>query len=89
MISKLTLVNKRRNKLPKQINLRVTGKHKMHCAGCENTVEFILSQIPEVEHVAADHKTQKITVSLKSDRVELQQLQSELEYAGYQVEPSQ
>ena len=39
------------------LNLKVIGDHTMHCAGCERSITFSLSQLPGVEEVKADWKT--------------------------------
>ena len=56
--------------MSKTLNLNVVGDHTMHCAGCERTVTFTLSQLPGVEQVKADWKNQDIQVELSSDEVD-------------------
>jgi copper chaperone CopZ len=72
--------------MAKQLVLKVVGHHKLHCSGCERTVEFILSQLPGVQNVKADHRNQRIEVRIKSEDPDLGKLQSELDLAGYKVE---
>ena len=68
------------------LNLKVVGDHTMHCAGCERSITFSLSQLPGVEHVKADWKTQDIQIDLSPDKVDLEKIKAELDWIGYQVE---
>lgn len=72
--------------MSKTLNLKVVGDHTMHCAGCERTVTFTLSQLPGVEQVKADWKNQDIQVELSSDEVDLEKIKAELDWIGYEVE---
>ena len=72
--------------MSKTLNLKVVGEHTMHCAGCEHSVTFTLSQLPGVEEVKADWNTQEILVDLSSDEVDLEKIIAELEWIGYEVE---
>ncbi|HHO56690.1 MAG TPA: heavy-metal-associated domain-containing protein [Trueperaceae bacterium] len=69
----------------KDIKLLVVGSQKMSCGGCEKTVEFALSQKAIVTSVAANHKTQVISLSL-ADTSNIQKLQEELKWIGYETE---
>lgn len=66
--------------------LRVTGNHTMHCAGCARGVQFVLHQLPGVRQVDADYRTQEIRVVTEPATVTIDQLQSQLDGIGYQVE---
>jgi copper chaperone CopZ len=66
--------------------LRVTGDHTMHCGGCARSVQFVLHQLPGVQKVDADFRTQEIRVVLDSSVVSVEQLQSQLDGIGYQAE---
>lgn len=68
------------------IKLKVVGDHTMHCAGCERSVTFTLSQMSGVEQVKADWNTQVIQVDLSSDEVDLEKIKTELDWIGYEVE---
>jgi copper chaperone CopZ len=57
----------------------------MHCAGCERSITFSLSQLPGVEKVKADWKNQAIQIELSSDEVNLEKIKSELDWIGYEV----
>lgn len=71
-----------------KITLKIIGENTLHCAGCERTVKFTLSQLPGVKEVQADHKTQQIEVSLTSDETNAAKITSELAWIGYEVEPA-
>jgi len=65
--------------------LRVVGQQKMHCGGCEHAVQFTLKQVPGVQQVEASHKTQLIKLRFDSQNVDLERIQQELDWIGYQV----
>lgn len=65
--------------------LKVTGEQTMHCGGCESTVKFTLKQLPGVQDVKASHKTQLIKLTLDPQRADLERIQQELGWIGYQV----
>jgi copper chaperone CopZ len=67
------------------LKLKVIGDHTMHCAGCERSITFSLSQLPGVEEVKADWKTQAIQIDLSSDEVNLEKIKAELDWIGYEV----
>ena len=67
------------------LKLKVIGDHTMHCAGCERSITFSLSQLPGVEEVKADLKTQAIQIELSSDEVNLEKIKAELDWIGYEV----
>jgi copper chaperone CopZ len=71
--------------MTKALNLKVVGEHTMHCAGCERTITFSLSQLPGVEEVRADWRTQAIQINLSSDEVDLEKIKAELDWIGYEV----
>lgn len=68
------------------VKLRVVGENTIHCSGCERTVEFTLAQLPGVERVKADHKTQDIEFAMTSGETDLEQVKANLEWIGYEVE---
>lgn len=72
--------------MSKTLNLKIIGDHTMHCAGCERSITFSLSQMPGVEEVKADWNTQEIQVDLSSDEVDLEKIKAELDWIGYEVE---
>ena len=67
--------------------LKVVGSQTMHCTGCERTITFTLSQLPGVNVIKADHKTQLIELMMTSDETGLDKVQSELDWIGYEVAP--
>ena len=67
--------------------LKVVGPQTMHCTGCERTITFTLSQLPDVNVIKADHKTQLIELMMTSDETDLDKVQNELDWIGYEVEP--
>ena len=71
--------------MSESLNLKVIGDHTMHCAGCERSITFSLSQLPGVEEVKADWKTQAIQIDLSSDEINLEKIKSELDWIGYEV----
>ena len=68
------------------IKLKVIGENTIHCAGCERTVEFTLSHMPDVERIEADQETQEIEFELTPGETELEKVKDGLEWIGYQVE---
>lgn len=66
----------------------VVGEAKMHCGGCELRVRFALEQLPGVQQVLADSKTQRISVMLNPGQVTTEQVQQRLKAAGYEVATS-
>lgn len=68
-----------------QIELRVQD-NAIHCADCESRIEKVLRQVPGVLRVKADHKAQKIAITVDTDRTETSELKRKLEIAGYSSE---
>ncbi|MCK5430555.1 MAG: heavy-metal-associated domain-containing protein [Anaerolineales bacterium] len=59
----------------------------MHCAGCERSVTYAISQLPGVDEVRADWKTQTIQINLSLDgELDLEKIKAELDWIGYEVE---
>ena len=65
--------------------LKVIGEQTMHCGGCENTVKFALKQLPSIQQVEANHKTQHIELTFDAQVLDLEQIYQELDWIGYQV----
>lgn len=65
--------------------LKVTGKQTMPCLGCENTVKFTLTQVSGVHDVEANYKTQLIRLTFDLQSADLERIQQELDWIGYQV----
>ena len=71
--------------MPKILNFKVVGEHKMHCAGCEKSVTFALSRFPGIEEVNADWAKQSIQIQLGSDDIDPKLIIEELDWIGYEV----
>ncbi|MBI2917337.1 MAG: cation transporter [Chloroflexi bacterium] len=67
-----------------QVELMVQDR-AMHCAGCESRVETIAKRLPGVVKVKADHKTQKVTITLDIERTPAVEVRQKLELAGYRT----
>lgn len=68
-----------------KLTLKVTGERTIHCAGCERSVEFTLANLPGVREVDADHKTQRVEITLISNETDLEKIKAELDWIGYEV----
>ena len=71
--------------MSKNVNLKVVGDYKMHCAGCNTSVEFNLKMLPGVGQVKADSDTQEIQIELLSEETNVEQLISSLDMIGYET----
>lgn len=71
--------------MSKTILFKVSGDHKMDCAGCESSVTFTLSRLPEVERVTANWRDQSIRIDLAKEDADLEVIKRELDTIGYQV----
>ena len=71
--------------MSEKIRLQIIGGQKMHCAGCERTVSFTLSQLPGIEDVSADYKTQLIDLEIDTAKIGLEKITAELDWIGYEV----
>ena len=58
----------------------------IHCAGCEARIQQVLARMPGVQEVEADHKTQKIQLTLASAIVSVQDVKGKLADLGYSTE---
>ncbi|GIK37023.1 MAG: copper-translocating P-type ATPase [Chloroflexota bacterium] len=65
--------------------LKVMGEQTMHCGGCENSVKFVLGQLPGVQSVEASHKTQQINLTFDPEILNLEQVHQALDRLGYEV----
>ncbi len=68
-----------------QIELRVRD-NAIHCADCESRIEKVLRQLPGVLQVSADHKTQRVVITVDTERTQESELKRTLEVAGYASE---
>lgn len=69
-----------------RIDFTVIGKEKMHCSGCEGRVRFALQRLAGVQHVAADARTQRVTVAFDPAEVTPEQVRERLDQMGLEVE---
>lgn len=60
----------------------------IHCGGCESRIEGVLAKLQGVRAVKADHRTQKITLSLDQERTPLKEVLAKLEFLGYSASHS-
>lgn len=72
--------------MSKTLNLKIVGDHTMHCAGCEHSVTFALSQMPGVEYAKADWNTQEIHIDFSDTAPKIEEIKTELDWIGYKVE---
>ena len=67
------------------LELTVKGEELIHCVGCENRIQSVVSTLPGVLKVKADHKTQGILVTLDGDRTTPEQVKEKLDFMGYRT----
>ena len=67
------------------LELTVKGEELIHCVGCENRIENVISNVSGVLKVKADHTTQEIRITLDQDRVSLNEVREKLDFMGYQT----
>ena len=65
--------------------LKVVGEQTMHCGGCESTVKFALKQLPGIQGIEVNHKTQLINLTLDTEALDMGRVYQELGWIGYQV----
>lgn len=63
--------------------LSVSG---MKCGGCESALVNKLSALDGVLSVSASHATQQVVVEFDATQVDLDDIEDEIEEAGYSVE---
>jgi copper chaperone CopZ len=72
--------------MPKVEQLELTVLEKaIHCSGCESRIQGILGRLPGVAKVKADHKTQKVSLTLDVEKAPLEEVRRKLESAGYRT----
>ncbi|GAB4293112.1 MAG: heavy metal translocating P-type ATPase [Ignavibacteriaceae bacterium] len=67
----------------KKISLPVTG---MTCASCVARVERSISKVPGVKNVSVNLATEKATLEVDDELIDLGIIQKEVENAGYQID---
>lgn len=58
----------------------------MHCAGCVNAVEKVLSRLDEVKDVNVQLTTESAEIEVEGDEFPFEAVQTAIENAGYEVE---
>ena len=58
----------------------------IHCEGCEGRIQTVLGKLPGVMKVAADHKTQQVSLTIDTTKTPLEEVKDKLEFAGYHTE---
>ena len=69
-----------------KITFKVVGDRTIHCNGCENSINFALNQMPEVDEAVADRVSQVIEITPASADADSAKFKKELNWLGYQVE---
>ena len=69
----------------KELELNVEG---MHCAGCENRIKNVVSEIKGVKEVKANHETGKVNIVLKEEPDEnmKEDIKNRIERMDFKVE---
>jgi copper chaperone CopZ len=68
------------------VTYTVTGKQRIHCAGCEERIANALRRLPGIRDVQASHETQRVAVRFDPAHITLGQVQARLEVLGYRVQ---
>ncbi|MBI2855968.1 MAG: heavy-metal-associated domain-containing protein [Chloroflexi bacterium] len=64
--------------------LVLTVEHQaIHCEGCESRIQAVLGRLPGVMRVKANHKTQRVSLTLDVEKTPLDDVKQKLEFAGY------
>lgn len=69
-----------------KITFKVVGDRTIHCNGCENSINFALNKMSEVNEAVADHVSQLIEITPAVEDVDSGKIVKELDSLGYQVE---
>lgn len=65
-----------------RVELDVLDK-AIHCAGCENRIQTVLSRVPGVRAAKADHRTQKVAVTIDAEKTSVEEVLERLERIGF------
>lgn len=63
--------------------LKVTG---MHCEGCENRIQKMVSKIDSVTDVKADREEEKVAFNFDGSDDTMDAIKAQIDELGYQVE---
>ncbi len=68
----------------KELELSVQG---MSCEGCEKRIQNVLSELPNVKSVKANHKTEKVNIVFQTEVTDdiKNSVIEKIENLGYQV----
>ena len=68
----------------KELELSV---HGMSCEGCEKRIQNVLSELPNVKSVKANHKTEKVNIVFQTEVTDdiKNSVIEKIENLGYQV----
>jgi len=69
------------------MTFKVIGEQQIHCAGCESQIHRVLTRIPGIRTVKADHQTQQVVVQPEPSRTNADTVKARLETMGYDVVP--
>ena len=72
----------------KSITLEVTGRQQLHCEGCQERVERLLTAVEGVRKVRASARTQRIEVLFDTAVLEPGTIAERLGEAGYETRVS-
>ena len=64
------------------IVLEVIGENELCCSMCERTIRRTMKRSPGVRRVDPSHKTQRIELTLDTERITLEAAQEKIEQAG-------
>lgn len=56
---------------------------EIHCAGCEHTIRTLMGDVPGVERVEPDHKTNQVVVTYDESRVDDADIRQALANTGF------
>jgi len=62
--------------------LEIIGENDLCCSSCEKTIRRTLKRSPGVSRVEPSHKTQRIELTLDTERTTLEAAQKQIEHAG-------
>lgn len=60
-----------------------TAAGAIHCSACEQRIEALLGQLPGVRQVAADHRTQRVALTLDPELTSVEEAKAKLEFLGF------
>lgn len=69
----------------KSITLEVVGPQQLHCEGCQERVERLLTAVEGVRKVRASARTQRIEVLFDAAELEAATIAERLGAAGYET----